>query len=99
MRSTEGWITLYEDENVLLRLEVHNGLPFLHCEVEGVWNKREYLRQFEIWVEVQETLRQQGIDYLFAWAPDGQVARFATMFGFKLIMTDEVDQSLLFLKY
>lgn len=94
----DNWAEVYVDDNVSMHLEVHNGLPFLHCEIE-VWSPKQYKYYIELWLEIQDALKAQGIDHLFAWAFDNKIKRFAEMFGFREVFTDEADQSLLFLKY
>jgi len=89
---------LYEDEVVDFVLEVHEELPFLHCTVKK-WGARRYEHIIEVFVELTEQLKEQGIDYLFTWSPDANSAKFARMFGFKTLLTDEADQSLSFLRY
>lgn len=98
MRAVKDWVTVYESEDVLMRVEVHNELPFLHCEIER-WSPKQYKYYMELWMDILDMLKANQIDYLFVWALDDKVKRFAQMFGFKLIFTDEADQSLLFLKY
>lgn len=90
--------SLYEDDIVDFVLEVHDELPFLHCTVKK-WNKSSYLHIIEVWVELTEKLKEQGIDFLFTWSPDEMSAKFARMFGFKTLLTDEAGQSLSFVRY
>lgn len=96
--SRANWVQVYKDEDVSMHVEVHNGLPFLHCEIE-TWNRRKYKEYINLWFDIQDYLKQEGIDHLFAWAFDPKIKHFAEMFGFREVFTDEADQSLLFLKY
>jgi hypothetical protein len=98
MRSTEHWIDIISNNDLLLRLEVHDELPYLHCEVFN-WSPSKYKEYMEWWVEAMDMLKANDIDYMFCWCLDSKITRFAQMFGFKLMFTDEADQSLLFLKF
>lgn len=89
---------LYKDKYVDFVLEVADGIPLLHCTV-GEWNHTVYKHILEVFVELMEQLRAQGIDYLFTWSPDEKSAKFARMFGFKTLLTDQAGQSLSFLRY
>ena len=89
---------LYEDDVVDFVLEVHEELPFLHCTVKQ-WSKENYKHILEVFVDLMDALKAQGIDYLFTWSPDANSAKFARMFGFKTLLTDQAEQSLSFLRY
>lgn len=98
MSRRDNCVTLYKDEKVELLLEPIDGLPYLHCYIDE-WSKKDYVTFLHQWVEIQDTLKSQGIDLLFTWSPNEKSAKFARMFGFKTLVTDEAGQSLSFMRY
>jgi len=90
--------TLYKTDGVHLEIEVDDELPYLHCQITD-WNRDKYMEYLEVFVSIQESLKANGLDYLFAWAPDDKVRRFAEMFGFKTVITDMDGVSLMFMRY
>ena len=91
-------IHVYDDDVVEFVLEIHDEIPLLHCTVKQ-WSKSKYKHILEVFVELMDALKEQNIDYLFTWSPDLQSAKFARMFGFKTLLTDQAEQSLSFLRY
>jgi len=90
---------LYEDEYVYLEVEVSDGIPYLHCQVVK-WSPKIYDQLLSTWVNLMEGMKEQlGIDFLFCLPPDKKTVKFAQMFGFKTIVTDGGDFSLLFIKF
>lgn len=85
---------MYKDEEVEVRVQYYNGMPFIHCEATSI----HYKKFLQIWKNVQNTLKQEGHSTVFSCIPEGndKLYKFQTLFG----MTEVVrsDGQILFSK-
>ena len=88
---------IYQDGYVQLFLEMEGPcVPLIHCHVLE-WNLKTYKICLETWSEILEEFKGRGVSKIYAAAPNDEVLKFASMFGFSLIGTattardEEVD--------
>lgn len=85
---------MYSDEQLTVRVQYYQGMPFIHCNATSI----HYKKFLKIWNSIQEDLKMQGHSTVFSCIPEGddKLYKFQTLFG----MTEAVrsDGQILFSK-
>ena len=77
--------TVYEDDVVVIKFEVHEKLGLvIHIDIKE-WRKRAYVNALRVFKELTNTLTIKNIDHVSAAIPldDEKNKKFALMFGFE----------------
>ena len=84
-------LTLLETDDWNIELEIVNDIPYLHCNVNK-WTKTVYKEIHMGWALIKRELKdKKGLDYMFVLSPDVKVTKFAEMFGFKTVVSGNLD--------
>lgn len=85
---------MYKDEDLEIRAEYLNDIPFLHCSV----SKMKYKKFCKVWQQVRQTLLDEGHDAVFTCIPvgDWKMYKFQLLFGFSEV--ERSDGQILFVR-
>jgi len=83
-------ITLWENDNVNLRLDLDNELPLLHFNINK-WSVQIYKDLLDKWTLVLEMLKDSGIPVVYSCiaSDDTKTQKFQNMFGLEKFLENE----------
>lgn len=81
---------IYEDEDIKVEGELYARNVFLHSFVKSPFTKSLYKDLISIWVEILESLKDKGLEYVYSCIPkDEKIIKWQEMFGMSPLLERE----------